>query len=182
MGRAHSIAVQELSPDVVAGCGTALMSDPSIDSTSGGPWWQCWEGLAGLSHGRQWTGFVRATPGWPVIAEMEREPGTEIIIPVERPIIQVIAPSTKPGIDRPKAEAARAVLIRPGTALVMAPGVWHAAAFGGDAAASYFYIAERRKAEDSEGRGGWVALADGMKIVCRPMHSGEADERNPVHV
>jgi len=175
--RVYEIELQDLSPAAVAGCGSALMTDPGVAPDSLGDWWQCWEGLAGLSDGRQWTGFVQAAPGWPLVAEMEREPGTELIVPVDRPIVQVIAPASPAGEARPDAKAARAILVRPGTALVMAPGVWHAAAFGGNAAAAYFYIAERRRAEDSEGRGGWVALADGMQIRCHPPQAAATEGR-----
>lgn len=172
------IPVIDLSPEAVAGFGTALMSS-DVAPTSGGPWWSCWEGLCGLSDGRQWVGFVRARAESPEISEMEREPGTEIIIPVDRPIIQVVAPGAGQDGERPDASRACALLIRPGTALLMNAGVWHAAAFGQDAVASYFYIAERRRADESEGRGGWVALTGGKTILCRPAAAAPIPRKEP---
>lgn len=119
-----------------------------------------------MSMGRQWVGFVTALAGMPLIGEMEREPGTEMIIPVSGAIVQVIALGDPDGrnMTQPDASTARAVLMQPGEALVMSPGVWHAAAFGLDKDASYFYVAERRKAEQSEGRLGWVEIADGVRL------------------
>lgn len=102
----------------------------------------------------------------PDVREMEREPGTEIIIPVDGQIVQLVALGTKvaAGIERPDGRTAKAFLMAPGSALLMARGVWHAAAFGLGRECSYFYVAERRKAEESEGRGGWVEFAHRMKL------------------
>lgn len=163
----REIEVEDLSPAAAAEFGRALVFD--APATSQGEWWKCWEGCAELSAGRQWVGFVQAAAGNPDIIEMEREPGTEIVIPVTGEIVQVVAPGTcdQAGTQRPDALKARAFVLRPGTALVMAPGVWHAAAFGLNGPASYFYVAERRKAEDSEGRGGWVEFADRFRLMCR---------------
>ena len=162
------IEAEDVTQAAVAPFGSALMFHDAAP-TSQGEWWNCWEGTAELSKGRQWVGFVRTQCGICQISEMEREPGTEIIIPVEGEIAQVVALGTigEDGVERPDALTARAFLLKPGTALVMAPGVWHAAAFGSTSDASYFYIAERRKAETSEGRGGWVALTEKLKVKFR---------------
>lgn len=164
----REIETEALSPRTAAEFGKALVLEGTAP-TSPGEWWKCWEGCAELSQERQWVGFVQTNGGNPEIAEMEREPGTEIVIPVTGELVQVVATGTcdQTGVQRPDALKARAFVMRPGTALVMAPGVWHAAAFGLRGPASYFYIAERRKAEDSEGRGGWVEFADRFRLMCR---------------
>jgi ureidoglycolate hydrolase len=109
---------------------------------------------------------------------MEREPGTELIIPVSGEIVQFVARGVHDtsGLDRPDGRTARAFVVKPGSALLMNAGVWHAAAFGLNGEASYFYVAQRRKAEDSEGRGGWVELAD--RLILRP----RADHMAPAQV
>ncbi|GLR54858.1 ureidoglycolate lyase [Shinella yambaruensis] len=176
----REIEAEALRPETVAEFGRALVFE-GRPASSAGEWWRCWEGCAGLSEGRQWVGFVRVDGESPEIREMEREPGTEIVIPVEGELVQVVSNGTRDpsGVERPDARGARAFVLKPGTALVMAPGVWHAAAFGLRGPASYFYVAERRKAEDSEDRGGWVEFADRFRLVCpcRPTTRGEFDGR-----
>ncbi|MFD1330168.1 ureidoglycolate lyase [Mycoplana ramosa] len=164
----REIEIEMLRPETAAVFGRALVFD-GRPATSSGEWWRCWEGCAELSAGRQWVGFVQASGGNPEIRSMEREPGTEIVIPVDGELVQVVATGTRDatGVERPDALEARAFVLKPGTALVMAPGVWHAAAFGLRGPTSYFYVAERRKAEDSEGRGGWVEFADRFRLSCR---------------
>lgn len=164
----REIEIEELRPEMAADFGRVLVFDQNTASSFGG-WWKCWEGCAELSAGRQWVGFVQTEGGRPEIREMERERGTEIIIPVLGELVQVVTTSTDEanGRLRPDALKARAFVLKPGTALVMAPGIWHAAAFGLRGPASYFYVAERRKAEESEGRGGWVEFADSFRLSCR---------------
>jgi len=162
MGAIRTIAIERFEPHFIGKFGKPL-SFSGLQPTSTGEWWKCWEGCAELSAGRQWVGFVQAAAGTPLISEMEREPGSEMIIPVSGRIVQVVALSNPAGqtVARPDASTARAFLMEPGEALVIAPGVWHAAAFGFGADASYFYIAERRRAEQSEGRLGWVEISGG---------------------
>lgn len=184
MSIVREIELEALTTQMPAEFGKALVFDQAAAS-SAGEWWACWEGCAELSAGRQWVGFVQAEGGNPQIAEMEREPGTEIVIPVTGDLVQFVAGGTRDhaGVERPDALKARAFVIRPGTALVMAPGVWHAAAFGLRGPASYFYVAERRRAEDSEGRGGWVTFADSFRLISR--HSRhpalQADRGDHIH-
>lgn len=164
----REIETEALRPETAADFGRVLVFDGHAASSSG-EWWRCWEGCAELSAGRQWVGFVQTEGGSPEIREMEREPGTEIVIPVVGELVQVVATGTgdATGLERPDALKARAFVLKPGTALVMAPGIWHAAAFGLRGPASYFYVAERRRADDSEGRGGWVEFADRFRLACR---------------
>lgn len=168
MGILREIKIEALRPETAAEFGRALVFE-GRSAGSAGAWWRCWEGCAELSAGRQWVGFVQAAGGCPEIREMEREAGTEIVIPVDGVLVQVVASGTRGDAARqmPDALTARAFVLKPGTALVMAPGVWHAAAFGLREPASYFYVAERRRAEDSEGRGGWVEFADDLRLACR---------------
>lgn len=169
----QEIDIEPLTADTVAAFGTALTFDKP-EPTSYGEWWRCWEGCAQLSAGRQWVGFVRSKAAMPLVGEMEREPGSEIIIPVEDEIVQMVAHGTRDaaGVERPDARTARAFAMKPGTALVMPGGLWHAAAFGLYGEAAYFYVAERRRAEDSEGRGGWVKFAG--DLLLRPRGEGTA--------
>ncbi|MGB3390584.1 MAG: ureidoglycolate lyase [Pseudaminobacter sp.] len=168
MNARHEIAIEPLTVETITGFGEALIFDGTMP-TSGGEWWRCWEGCAQLSAGRQWVGFVQARAGVPMVSEMEREPGSEIIIPVKGEIVQMVAHGTcdATGTERPDGRTARAFALKPGTALVMPAGLWHAAAFGLDGEAAYFYVAERRRAEDSEGRGGWVKLAGDLTLYAR---------------
>lgn len=162
--------MEPLTAEAAAPFGKALLFTATRPS-SAGDWWRCWEGCAELSAGRQWVGFVRAAASTPDIHEMEREPGTEIVIPVAGEIVQMVAFGTRDaaGMERPDGQTARAFVVRPGTALLMSPGIWHAAAFGLGDETAYFYIAERRRAEESEGRGGWVETAE--RMILRP-HPG----------
>jgi ureidoglycolate hydrolase len=169
MQKIRTIPVERLTVDAAEKFGKVLAFGDR-QASSRGDWWQCWEGCAELSAGRQWVGFVEAAAGMPAISEMEREPGTEMIIPVQGTIVQVVAlggPDGKSGIC-PDARTARAFIIARGEALVMAPGVWHAAAFGLNDKAAYFYVAERRRAEQSEGRLGWVEIAGGEVLQLIP--------------
>lgn len=169
MSGVRYIGIEPLTALAVADFGTAVLPNPARP-TGTGPWWACWEGCAGLGDGQQWLGFVQAGAAPPEVTEMEREPGTELVIPVAGEIVQIVAHGLRDaaGVDRPDGRTARAFVLRPGQALMMNPGVWHAAAFGLNASAAYFYIARRRKAEDSEGRGGWVALAEGQVLQPHP--------------
>ncbi len=175
----QEIAIEPLTAAAAAGFGMALTFD-TLEATSRGEWWRCWEGCAQLSAGRQWVGFVRSDAAMPLVGEMEREPGTEIIIPVEGELVQLVANGTRDaaGVERPDGRSARAFMMKPGTALVMPAGLWHAAAFGLNGRAAYFYVAERRKAEDSEGRGGWVKLAG--ELLLRPCLEGTAAQTKDV--
>jgi ureidoglycolate hydrolase len=179
MSDLQEIVIEPLTADALAGFGTALTFGVP-EPTSHGEWWRCWEGCAQLSAGRQWVGFVRSKAAMPLVDEMEREPGSEIVIPVEGEIVQMVAHGTLDGagVERPDGRTARAFAMKPGTALVMPAGLWHAAAFGLNGEAAYFYVAERRRAEDSEGRGGWVKLAG--ELLLRPRGEGTAAQAKEV--
>lgn len=178
----EEIGVEHLSAEAAAGFGKALVFGVT-HPTSDGEWWKCWEGCAELSEGRQWVGFVRAAGSMPDVTEMEREPGTELIIPVGGEIVQIVAYGIQDasGVERPDGRTARAFVLKPGSALVMNAGVWHAAAFGLNGETSYFYVAQRRKAEDSEGRRGWVELARRTILRPRADHTAQAQNAGDGH-
>ena len=103
---------------------------PSGSPSSFGDHFDCWFNMAELTGRDLKLGQVIARRGEGIVATMERHPDIEFLLPVTGPLIQVVAPGRDLADNHEAPDAAEAIafLLHPGEAVVVAPGVWHAAA------------------------------------------------------
>ena len=97
---------------------------------------------------------------------MERHPDIELLMPATGPLVQVVAPGCDlaDSTERPRAEEAVAFLIAPGEAVVVAPGVWHAAALPAGAEPLYWFAGLPHRPEPGREHAPWIAFA-GDRVV-----------------
>jgi len=120
------IRVEALNENDFSAFGTAVVVMPGSPPGTSGTGWECWYPIGEMSGGVQ-IGIVESDPAARAITAMERHTGRpECVIALGAPVIQVVAPATTS--DRPAADQARAFVIEPAQAVVIAPGTWHAAA------------------------------------------------------
>lgn len=95
----------------------------------------------------------------PIVTMERHSAAEEVILPAADPIVlTVAAPNEVPYASAPDVHA---FLIRPGTAVVMHPGTWHAACAGVDGPAAYFWLATCVGAESAP----WTDIAGGPVMV-----------------
>lgn len=133
---------------------------------SSGVDWDCWSPLGRTSNINPIIGLVTVVPGHLTVEVMEREPLDETIIPVEKPIIQVVSlgQDLNDPVEKPDIARARAFIIYPGQAIIMNAGTWHAAAKAWVEKASYFYIANQRSLIPGWKNTGWVPFLNNETI------------------
>ena len=138
----RTIRVEPLTPSRFAPYGQAILK-PSDAPTSAGEGWQCWFGVGALSAPGLRLGQVVTRRGDGCVRAMERHPDEEFLLPIDGPIVQVVA---IPGDlanpkDQPDANQVAAFRLEPGEAVVIAPGVWHAAAMPVAEQSLYYFAA-----------------------------------------
>ncbi len=160
-----TLPIERLTAERFAPFGQAIIK-PGAVPTSCGTGWDCWFDVGRLADAdlrigqvvTQWTGEP--------VAVMERHPGEEFLLPVDGPLIQVVAPAGDLGdpTGRPDASAAVAFRIEPGEAVVVAPGVWHAAALPVAETALYYFTGLPHPPEPGREDSSWVAFRDGVVL------------------
>ena len=126
--------------------------------TSSGPGWECWCDIATLTEANMRLGQVLTQPANAPITVMERHPDEELLLPVTGTLLQALA---KPGAmdnpaQEPDANEVMVFRIEPGEAIIIAPGVWHAAAIGLAHESLYFFAAVPHAPEPGREASPWV--------------------------
>jgi ureidoglycolate hydrolase len=161
-------AFQPFGQSVMPGLGAA----PDIS----GPTWDCWYPIGRVDGSRPLElGLVEARLPMGPVSHMERHEGrAELVIALDTPILQVVAPATS-GSQPPDADSVRAFILAPGAAIVMSPGTWHAAAAPlADSPARYMFGLPQP--DESAVDSGWTLISDGGVAVDLPL----AEDRNPL--
>jgi len=165
MGKQYVVNPEPLTGAAFAPYGIAIVAvQPPAPKT--GVDWDCWFPLAALSAGQPSVGLVVTRPTQAPITAMEREPVTEMVIPVERAIVQLVA---LPGdlrdyTQQPDAATVRAFVVRPGQGIVMAPGTWHWAALPLEEPATYYFATEPHPPEPGREDSPWVPFGHGDTV------------------
>lgn len=99
-----------------------------------GTGWQCWYPLGRLHNEEAlMIGLVKTNLAVPVIEKVECHPTrSEWVYAIDKPIIQVVALSSKTPETLADAATAKAIILNPGEGIVIHAGVWHAPAFAAD--------------------------------------------------
>jgi ureidoglycolate lyase len=163
MNGARVLQLEPLAKNAFSAFGEAALAAQGASPSTAGAGWFCWYPLARIRSERPLElGLVETAPVPRQVSVMERHTARpECVLALDAPIIQVVAPAT--ASDRPAAEDARAFVIEPGQAVVMAPGTWHAAAMpvGAEAVRYIFLLPAPGPAEAAEG---WTMFSGGETV------------------
>lgn len=159
--------VRPLTREAFAPFGQAVPK-PAGRPTSAGEAFDCWFGV-GTLHGRDLRlGQVLARrPAGGVVEAMERHPDIELLMPATGPLVQVVAPGRDLAdpLEQARAGEAVAFLLEPGEAVVVAPGVWHAAAMPAGPETLYWFAGLPHLPEPGREASPWIAFAGGARIA-----------------
>jgi ureidoglycolate lyase len=165
MGPEHVVKAEELSVEGFAPYGQAVLV-PRTPAPKTGEDWDCWFGLGSFGECNPVVGIVitRLTDG--VVTTMERENKVEFLLPITGPVIQAVAP---PGdlsdhTQQPDAATVRAFIIRPGQAIIMAPGTWHWAALPLEGKTLYYFVGEPHPPEPGREASPWVPFQGNSRV------------------
>lgn len=155
------VQVEILSEEAIRPMGQTVQLRVDAAPDLSGPTWSCWYPLARVPGSRPLLlGLVETRPVRGPVTLMERHEGrVEVLIALDRPIVQMVAPYTRRSA-RPLADSVRAFLVRPGEALILSPGTWHApaAAVSADVTRYLFGLPEQ---DHSDLDSGWTVISDG---------------------
>jgi ureidoglycolate lyase len=157
---------EELTQEGFSQYGEAILV-PKAPPPFSGKGWECWYPLGDLGDQIGAVGLVLTKPTDGVIEAMEREPTKEFLLPLSTPIIQAVAP---PGDiydpnEVPDPASVRAFIIRPGQAILMAPGTWHWAAMPfSKEPTTYLFVGEEHPPLPGRESGPWVPFAQSSKV------------------
>ena len=161
-----SIICRALTAEAFAPFGTAVPL-PSGAPTSQGAGFDCWFRVAELTGKDLKLGQVIARRGDGTVTAMERHPDIELLVPITGPIIQVVAPGRDlaDAEEQPSADEAIAFVLQPGEAVVVAPGVWHAAALPAGTEALYMFAGLPHAPEPGREASPWIGFEGGHCIL-----------------
>lgn len=163
------VRAERLSEEAFSPFGHIVSVGAGASPSLSGSTWRCWYPLASVPSSRPLLlGLVETGPVEGPMTLMERhEYRVEVLIALDRPIVQVVAPS-EGGSPRPLAESARAFVVMPGEAIVLQPGTWHAVAAptDGEVVRYLFGLADP---DESEVEGGWTPISEaGVTVELDP--------------
>lgn len=161
------LPLQPLTREAFAPFGQAVPR-PEGRPTSFGDSFDCWFGVGTLHGADLRLGQVAARrPADGRITAMERHPDIELLMPATGPLIQVVAPGRdlRDAGEQPRAEEALAFLIAPGEAVVVAPGVWHAAALPAETETLYWFAGLPHAPEPGREASPWIAFAGEAAVM-----------------
>lgn len=166
MNKQYDVIPEELSVEGFAPYGRAVVV-PQQPAPKTGSDWDCWFGLGDLGSMEPTVGIVKTRPTDELIMAMEREPKPEFLIPISGPVIQAVA---VPGdlsdhSQRPDPSTVHAFVVRPGQAIIMAPGTWHWAALPlSHEETLYYFLTEAHPPEPGREESPWVPFQNDAAI------------------
>jgi len=157
-----------LSAEAFAPFGQAVTL-PAGSPSSFGEHFDCWFNMAELTGQDLKLGQVIARRGEGIVTTMERHPDVEFLLPVTGPLIQVVAPGRDIADNNEQPEAAEAIafLLQPGEAVVVAPGVWHAAAMPVAGETLYMFAGLPQAPEPGREASPWISFAGDSAVAIR---------------
>jgi len=161
-----TLASRPLEADAFAPFGRAVAL-PDGPPTSAGKGFDCWFGMAELDARDLRLGQVRAFATDGTVTTMERHPDLELLIAVTGPLVQVVAPGRDldDATEEPDADKAVAFRMEPGEAVVIAPGVWHAAALPVENETFYLFAGLPHPPEPGREASPWIGFRDGATVT-----------------
>ncbi len=165
MGREYVLKPEELSSEAFAPYGQAVLV-PQTPAPKTGDDWNCWFGLGCFGECEPVVGIVVTRPTDGLIAAMERETKVEFLLPITGPVVQSVA---LPGdlsdhTQQPDAATVRAFIVRPGQAILMAPGTWHWAAMPLGEETLYYFITQPHPPEPGRELSPWVPFQENNTV------------------
>ncbi|MFI5387153.1 MAG: ureidoglycolate lyase, partial [Fimbriimonadales bacterium] len=159
------VAARYLSVEAFGPFGEIAQVSSGTPPNLKGPTWNCWYPIARIPGSLPLLlGLVETGPLSGEVTLMERHEGrVEVVIALDRPILQVVAPATT-RLRRPMAKTVRAFVVRPGESVILAPGTWHAAAATADDNVSR-YLFGLPESSDSDVDSGWTTIDGGAVAV-----------------
>jgi ureidoglycolate hydrolase len=163
----QTLACRPLDAEAFAPFGRAVPR-PTGAPTSQGTGFECWFNVAELTGRDLKLGQVVARRGAGSVAAMERHPDIELLVPITGPMIQVVAPGRdlSDALEQPRAEEAIAFVLQPGEAVVVAPGVWHAAAMPVAEETLYMFAGLPHPPEAGREASPWIAFEGDAIVQC----------------
>jgi ureidoglycolate hydrolase len=159
------VAARYLSVEAFGPFGEIVQVSAGTRPNLTGSTWNCWYPIARIPGSLPLLlGLVETRPLGGELTLMERHEGrVEVVIALDRPIVQVVAPATN-RLLRPLANSVCAFIVRPGESLILAPGTWHAAAAPADGNVSR-YLFGLPEPSDSDVDSGWATVDGGGVAV-----------------
>ena len=157
--KVRTIIPEPLTVEAFTPFGKAILRPEYDESpTKTGSNWQCWFGVEDLTPGKGSLGIVTTRWTDEAINVMEAHSARELLIPLDRPIIQAVAaPADMDNINaKPDLNTVRAFILEPGQAIMMEVGAWHYAAMSFNGEAIYYFIANKDSTDPGGTPNRWI--------------------------
>ncbi len=163
-----SIVPEPLTVEGFAPFGKAILRPVQDESmTKAGSHWECWFGVEDLTPGKGTLGIVTTRWTDEAINVMEAHSARELLMPLDKPIIQAVAPPAD--MDdihaKPDLSTVRAFILEPGQAIMMEVGTWHYAAIACEGEAIYYFIANRESTDPGGTPNRWIEFGNDQAFV-----------------
>ena len=164
----RTIVPQPLTVEDFAPFGEAILRPVKDESlTKAADHWECWFGVGDLTPGTSTLGIVTTRWTDKPIDVMEAHSARELLMPIDKPIVQAVAPNadmddidTKPVLDE-----VRAFIIEPGQAIIMDAGSWHYAAVPFEGEAIYYFVTNRESKDPGGTPNRWIEFGNNQAYV-----------------
>lgn len=157
----YTVHVQSTDVENLKEYGKVTTADAGRRPDSSGEGWSCWYPIGELSRGEaRLIGVVHSEPHPLVLEAMESHlDREEWVFALDQPVIQVVALSSDRSPRCPDPATARAVYLKPGQGMIIAPGTWHAVGLpAAGEPIQYGFLLGRPTGKDQDC--GWVKFAD----------------------
>jgi len=155
------IKPKELSEENFKKYGTAIFK-PKEKPPKLGSNWDCWIGIGKLGNIDGTLGIVETRMSNELIDSMEAHGKPELLIPIDKPIIQPVAALN--GTDKPDAENVQAFIIYPGQSIVLKEFTWHSAAIPLESDSWYYFVGNSIWDGPGTSESPWITFKNDLKI------------------
>jgi len=155
------IKPKELSEENFKKYGTAIFK-PKEKPPKLGSNWDCWIGIGKLGNIDGTVGIVETRISNELIDSMEAHGKPELLIPIDKPIIQPVAALN--GTDKPDAENVQAFIIYPGQSIVLKEFTWHCAAIPLESDSWYYFVGNSIWDGPGTSESPWITFKNDLKI------------------
>jgi ureidoglycolate lyase len=164
----RTVIPEPLTEEGFAPFGKAILRPKQDESlTKTGTHWECWFGEEDLTPGKNTLGIVTTRWTNEAINVMEAHSTRELLIPLDKPIIQAVAPladmddiNTKPDLN-----SVRAFILEPGQSIMMEIGTWHYAAMPYDGESIYYFVTNRESTDPGGTPNRWIEFENDQAFI-----------------
>ncbi len=164
------LVAEPLTKESFAPYGKAILHPRSMgEPTKSADHWECWVYMGDMTPGTASLGIVTTRWTDKPIYVMEAHSVREVLMPLDKPLIQVVAePCDIADIGaRPDISTAKAFILEPGQAIVMEVGTWHYAAVPFEGEAVYYFLANRESTDPGGTPNRWIEFENNKAFVIR---------------